>query len=362
MGVLSTVQDSSNYRLRSPNLVHLMGTCEEVSDRLITIGLTTPPGGHALESCHAKLTSDAYSPLTFSQEQILNSQQSGVALIFGTPATGLQLIEHALQRLVPESGGEFGEIRVAAQNGTAIKLQLEKFVQDHTKARYLIACRELDGNPGQMVEQIDIANRYCKQIRSKTLRVFFILNPQSAWQWFSLPKKVRESIEERLDTIISLKRWDKVGIKQRIEMETWDGEGIIASERLIGKTLEVTGGYPFLMDQLFLEFDVSDPQNTIEVVKKLLQSSEDKTRHAFIRNLGIYDTLPRKMIQVLLNEDANGLLQTGLDPLEVFADFIKDEQGESLESTLGYLKRLELIASEGHLALDPIIAKLWLDE
>ena len=81
----------NRYLLRSPNLVRLMGTEEDIENRLLELSEKSKPAQSQPESQHELLDNSKrlYSPLTLVQEgRLQQTQISGMSLIFGSQAWG----------------------------------------------------------------------------------------------------------------------------------------------------------------------------------------------------------------------------------------------------------------------------------
>lgn len=358
LGVLSTDQDG-NYRLRSPNIVSLMGTHDQLWERLAALVQGPPPGERALEYYHALLEGESFSPLTFVQERALNNPESGVALIFGSPALGIRSLNRALKCLMPEGLGAWCEVRIAARNANAIHQQLSSFVHDNPSASFLVAYRELDGTPEELAEQVLAAVHYCQQIRSRTLRVCFEMDSSTAWQWFQLPKENREKIEKRASVIVTLRRWDHLGIKQRLEMELWNGGEVIVTDHVVNKVLDVTGGWPFLLDEFFQRKDRQDHLTALGEFRRNLHDTSSLLSQDFIKSLGLYDPLPRRVIGALLDDEISRMIQEGHPYEEVLSLVLEDLPTEALAGAMEYLGRMAIITSASRPAIEPVLAQLW---
>jgi hypothetical protein len=358
LGVLS-VSPEGRYRLRSPNVVALMGTYEQILERMDTLIQSAPPGEQALESYHARLEERSYSPLSFMQEQVLNLPRSGVALIFGSPAAGVRRINDALRRLVPEGTGAWREIRVVARSGEAIQQQLGKFTRENLEASFLVAYRELDGNPDELVDQVLAAVRYCQQMRARALRVFFVLEPQVAWQWFQLPPENRQDIEDRLDAIIALKRWDRTGIRQRLEMDPWNRNEVIVTDWLLDKAYNITGGWPVLLDEFFQRQDGPDPGSALDEFRRELDQPDSELQRLMLKNLSLYDDHPRQVLSTLLQEEVHHMIAEGQPHGDVLSLALEDIPVIELNNTVEYLGRMALLDTEGYPVVEPVLAQLW---
>jgi len=363
LGVLSAI-DGSSYRLRSPNLVHLMGTRDEILERMDYLSKSIPPEEGALESIHARLDTGVYSPLTFGQERTLNNPKSGVVMIFGSKALGFGSLGDSLKRLLPEKNGAWNEIRVAARSAEAIQQQLKQFIKENSSAGLLIAYRELEGDAEKMADEILGAVHLCNQIRnnSNKLRVCFALDSQAAWQWFQLPRERREAVEERVEVVMSLQHWDSVGIKQRLIMEP--GAEEVIPDRLITKMIDATGGWPCLLDEYKASRSESGTAHTIEKFHQEVRESSSIIR-SFLSALEIYEELPRRVVEALKDKELSQVIREGavtyeeaLGWLQMSPD-LESYSIESLDSAVQYLKIMGVITGERYPELEPLVARYW---
>ena len=357
LGVLSIAllegTDNKKYRLRSPNLVSLMGTSEQIFNRLDTISQNRPSSHRVLESYHAPINPPYYSPLTYAQESVIKGTSSGVCLVFGTSATQIYSLGDALKTSAQRLG-TWDEIRVASKTNLAVQEQLKSFVKQNEKANFLMAYRELDGYPDDMAAQVMAASKFCRQIKNKKLRVVFRLDPLSAWQWYQLPSEKREAIEQDyVDFIVTLNRWDQLGIRQLLEQHEPE---IPASEGHIRKIFEVTGGWPNLLDK-FIDLcgQSIDPQPALEILRKNLSTDQEKVE--FINSLGISDLKPRDFISKLTQEKEQDL--TSFSAEEALALIFDPKEVSDALTSLNYLKRLAIITADPYIHIDPIVAKSW---
>lgn len=361
LGVLTAV-DNSRYLLRSPNLVHLMGTQDEIIDRMAALSASTPPGKLAMDSCHAVLSPDAFSPFTFAQEKLVDPQQSGVVLVFGSKALGLYDVAQGVKRLLPEGSGKAEEIHIAAQTGSAIKLQLDELLQRNQSVRYLIAIRELGGTLAEIQDQMDTAIRYCRQLRGKnTLNIIFTLDPQIAWLWMSQDRATRERLEEQAKVVLHLQKWDHLAIKARLELKSNDGHEVIVPERLLNKIMDITNGWPILLDDLFSQLKGDDLSRKVEVYRSELDLPGSVRRSSMIRSLEIFDSLPLSVVDALKNKGIIDLINDNQPPYEVLSQVMEDITRDQVDSVLEYLWRMSIISREP-ISLDPVIARLWTDD
>ena len=365
LGVLSVNENGNSYRLRSPNLVYLMGTHDQLWDRMSSLSSTIPFGERALESFHAQMDTGSFSPLTFANERSLNNQRTGVAMIFGSEAIGINNLDNALRRLVPQETGIYKEIRIAAHGAEQIQSQLKSYMKENPKANFLLAYRELDCDWMTMVKEVSAAIQLCSHYEKQhvTLRVVFGLDSQATWQWFQIPGDQRESIEEQLEVNLYLKRWDKVGVKQRLEMESVNGKEIMITDRLLSQIVDVTDGWPSLLEEFVHCCQGNEPGRSLELIKKELSDHDSTLSKQFINSLGIYEELPKKFINRLLQPDVQEILGEILKEntpyIDVLPLILDDVSQGLLEDIVGYLKHLSVISTDPNLHLGPAILRAW---
>src|ERR1043165_1967648 len=201
LGVLVSDKDS-RLRLRSPNVVRMMGNKEDVLKRISEIAdEPRPVEGVALDSEHSWLT-DSYSPLTYAQEAALNIYQTGVALILGTEAVGLEDLPVALKHLASNESDSLNtcqEIPAHITNPDELGPWLDQYLKAQEQAsdtafRSYVTYQRVNRSDVDLKQLIQRATAFCNTFRStkRAFRVVFICGPLPTWAWLSLP------IEERL--------------------------------------------------------------------------------------------------------------------------------------------------------------------
>ena len=246
LGVL--VRNLENqYLLRSPNLVRLMGTEEDIESRLLELSDISRPTQSQPHSQHYLLQHDVknalYSPLTLVQEGLLqDSRESGVSLVFGSEALGLDVLSQALKRVA----GDVGKPIPADQSIQADRMVswLEGFAGGRQRTEQLLTYGWLNGDGAEMArcvtKVLDMCRGFNKR-RRRPLRVVFVLNAEASWSWMRMAKCERESLENRTE-VICLRRWNEVGIQQRLSrVEKLDLPDVCR------EVLKATGGWSLLL-------------------------------------------------------------------------------------------------------------------
>lgn len=363
LGVLSVHYGSGNvrkYRLRSPNLVSLMGTRDQILDRLAEISKSDVTSQKRKLESYRTYLNPYYSPLTRSQESAIRGNRSGVCFVFGTPATNISTLSFALEQISKQAKGKYREIKIASGSGDAIQNDLKKLLDEQRDAIFLVALRDLEGfNSDEILSQIESAIRFCRQNsrnQKQRLRVVFQFGPFSTRAWFDIPTEKRIQIEqEEVDVVITLPRWDKVGIQQileRHEPEEWP-----VSELSIRKILEISGGWPILVDRL-IEFgkQASDIEKPCQTLKEYI--NDKKNLKKFFDDLGIIEPEAKKFITKRLDlGEEIGENDLEKESTETILEIMEFKQGWIIE----YLRRLSILGSQDHFPVEPLIAKLWKD-
>ena len=254
LGVL--VKDNlGNYRLRSPNLVRLMGTEAEIQEQLLLLTEKQPARSHDTSHYHVPLDEhfSRYSPLTYEQERSLNQRKNGVGLIFASEGSGIKELRQTLLKFVDSDGGHnpkgFEEIPLYVSSKVDLGRWLDAFIIRNADRDYLLAFYALtESNQEELRELVQGALEYCRKKHSKkqTVRVMFVFDPQATWRWLTLPYEERCEMEYQSDAALYTCLWDVIGVQQRLTQHDK-----IANQDVCQKVLQATGGWHLLMDTLF---------------------------------------------------------------------------------------------------------------
>ncbi len=286
LGIL--VRNSENqYLLRSPNLVRLMGTEEHIANCLLELSEKPPPTQSQPASQHVLLNAprdapNVYSPLTLDQENRLQqTRPSGVSLVFGSQALGLDLLDQALKRM---DGSEPIPLPQLIQADQTVSWLDSYAARKQRGVEQLLSYGRLRGTGGDMAQCVWKVLEMCKdfnQKRRRRLQVVFILNPEAAWSWLRADR--RTHLEDRAD-LIYLRRWDEVGIQQRLNQADK-----VDSSNICQKVLKATGGWPLMLDELLrLCSDQDDPETYgANPLANELGRPSSKTGHKLLHQAGL---------------------------------------------------------------------------
>lgn len=352
--VVSRSDQTVSYRLRSPNLVRLMGTEEDVMARLDELDKKLPREADLDRRSLRRWVEEAgrYSPLTISQEQQVNLPRFGVSLVFGSEALGMSGLEDAARTVMSAdaSSREFqAEVmpKTVSDGETAHKW-LHRFLDRNGTSVGLVACLELGDLRARVVQSIvEGCIRYCEGHRlakkGPWLRVVLALQPSSTWEWLNLPKATRTELESRADVATSLRPLDGNGVRQLLR-----GSDMMATETVCDSVLGATAGWPLLIDELRRRAGGSpDPRSAVDGLRADLETkSELRSR---IRSAAGID-VAHVLVPIL--HEVQSLLPAGEEELLAVAPAVVDVESQQVTAAIEYSRRM------GYLVDEPISAEL----
>ncbi|MGA9772307.1 MAG: hypothetical protein WBV94_24960 [Blastocatellia bacterium] len=345
LGVL--VRDRKrHYHLRSPNLARLMGTEDDILNRLDDLSRKPPKVKFEADSYHAPLNhlERRYSPLTYSQERALDKQQFGVGLIFASEALGFHQIKEAIKQFVPpdlpeESKADCTEITTEHITAEQLQQYLERHLQEREKYEQLVVYHALSGRGEDLAMQVETALKVCldrekrERARRRWLRVIFIFDSQATWDWLSLPRSRRAQLEDLSDAVIFSRQWNLFAVRQRLSQN--DKNHL---EKFCQEVHRATGGWPWLLDKLFDRCGAKvDTGPFAHALEQEIADASSEVRRDFRNGLGV-ETIPLawQMLELIRKEQEV--------PLDLIGpELLGGEQSisqENCETTVEYLQRM----------------------
>ena len=356
---------NGHYRLRSPNLVRLVGSVKDVEDRLIELASRSAPVAFLTDEHHTPVndaTPILYSPLTHGQERSLTPQTTGVGLIFASEALGLEHIPTALRRFVPVGGADrtatWEEIPSQPRLAERIAEVIDKIATQNGNFERVFVYHEVDEHlsTSQLERLVSTTISSCQRPQRRTrrnwMRVFLVMGPASLVQWLALPVERREKLEALTDAVITPHRWNDVGIQPRLEQSDK-----LSTADVGRRLLEVTGGWPILLDELFLRSEgAHDPRPVAAALQQELRTSGSPLAARFHMALGIAHHPAADAVLAFLRRE-------GEVPRElVTPDFVDSAAGltqEQCDQALLYLERLGCIQVGKHVTIEAVVSQVW---
>ena len=350
LGVLASAK--RGYRLRSPNLVRLMGTEDEVLHTLAEITAKQPRIEFDADSHHALLDPAAqrYSPLSYVQERLLNQFQFGVGLVFGSDALGLAHLREATKRFIPpdltRKQGIWSEVTVVSNSGQALRQWLEKHMDRNAETERLVVFHDLKGTTAQLAEQVEAALAVCQRFRRRRgqwMRIILALDPYHTWRWLKLPAEHLGVLENTVDAAVSLRRWNQVGVRQRLSQHKPE---ILASDDSCNAVLKVTGGWYYLVNEFVADIgQETDPRPHAPNFLGRLENDKDPLSGQFRERLGKFMSPAAR--QVYLSIQGEGRVPTDLFRPDMLSGCEEMEENDFMAEA-EYLERLGLLERDGN--------------
>lgn len=243
---------NSKYRLRSPNLVRLLGDKAAIEAQLIELPnkLVKPLAGS--ECAHAPImTENRYSCLTYWQERGVRQADSGFILAIGSNANGLENIKDALIRSGADEGMPCLEAPDDTSSPAGLRSWLNRQIPVLQNAGAATLVYRLASHDPKLVNFVQEGFEFCKKQHGpkRRLRLVYVINPRTLWDWLNLPPSLRERIEEQCGFVLELSRWNNGGIRQRF----LDAEAPV-DESIVKSVMSATGGWDLLVGHYFEQF------------------------------------------------------------------------------------------------------------
>ncbi|MDY6939947.1 MAG: hypothetical protein SWY16_20120 [Cyanobacteriota bacterium] len=345
LGVLRETQEDY-YALRSPNVLLLLGTKEQIEEQLTREREAPPefqPG-----TFRSALTDDISrrSPLTVQQESMLREWKNGVSIVFGSPASGL---DELAEFLVSAVGAEFfiSLEQIASLEDFAARLgdEINNRPRDVDGINIILVSADCTWD----TDWVESALKKVKQLTSPKsfVRICFIANPQKTWDLFRDTNQERDSIVAKG---IVLTPWHDDTLRQWLE----DCNFTAMEKESRTKITDVTGNWPILLKRFYqkCQSDVTSWERNLQDLENSLDRSE--FARSIANSLGLEDIDPqcRQVLRVLKTlEEASEEDLIGIEE-GISADIVR--------KTLEWARHLHLVLpkGKGNWCVDPLLARI----
>src|SRR5206468_1016953 len=119
------------------------------------------------------------------------------------------------------------------------------------------------------------------QARKGWTRLLLLFDARATWHWLALTNHLE--LEEKADASIVARRWSVPGIRQRLAMHDK-----LHSDEVCKKIFQATGGWPYLLDELFARCRAHDDARPFaEGIERELTVMDSPIRQQFVRSLGL---------------------------------------------------------------------------
>jgi hypothetical protein len=242
LGVLSYNTDGA-YRLRTPNVLALLGSRDEVDDVLDQAEAQDPP-----ESFEGSLFRPAFgssqtrSPLTSAQISDLLGPGSRVRVIVGSPALTVERCARVLSD--KNEHAAYGNASVIIKETTAAGLVIacEQVASAGRNVALVLVLVDLQGAAHDVaVSAWEHAREQIAGYAAGTLSIILLTTPAQAAMWARCDRDADQS-----SGLTELRRYDSVGLRLWLTETTLPFQDEASRAELLG----ATGGWPILVNRV----------------------------------------------------------------------------------------------------------------
>ena len=342
-------EDVRTYRLRSPNLLRLLGPQEAIEAELLRIterdrvSRPNPRNFHPVVDHKAA----AFGPLTNEQVGQVYGQRRPfqLTLVTGSEALGLDSVERQFDKLLGESGdGERDKTwRKVQYAGPEDADGFVKKLRDSLKPRrraYRYAVVRL-GDVRYEGELSTLFNRLVRELgqictNESKAHLVLLLDPRDSWRWLRDRNREHVLSQSRV-TGIELRRWSDGAIANAFDsIDARTGSQVAGEE-----VFKLTSGFHWLVDQGLSRAQPRSSVNagTLVPTWESMRSelSTDGGAESALLALGLRGTDPEleSCVREILNlkeESTSGLLVLTDTSFELAAEQLDDDTRELLDS------------------------------
>ena len=285
----------NRYRLRSPNVVRLLGTAEEIRSDLSIYRKDNPkpredPWRNP-DSLHERPPDRpaAYSPLTQGQFRRLGLGKGSVTLVFGSAATGLDEVAAAIEYACRVMGLSYhrGSLPVDLPSSGSTRRTAARRARQLAAPGAVAVVDVMPGGAARIVlDALDAASRPA----TGALDVVLLVCPAAAVEWLKLPSAERADLEASCGALV-LATWSETAITRWL-----DETGLLNSGVTSKTVLGATGGYHVNLKQLqatWLASPGSDGAAVVRAFGEQLMDPASEVARAFAESFELGEVAGR---------------------------------------------------------------------
>lgn len=295
LGILVPTADNK-YRLRSPNLVRLMGTEKDIEDKLLEFSnkqYTIFKTEEDYNSFHEIVDKEKliFSPLTISQVRNIKNHEFDVGVITASEALGLHRLEETFNKILSKTEIDNHNGLVVIPETIHNSNGFYDYLRDITKKKSstssltLTACQFVDSYSKGLDDAVQSAQSFIsengKKLNKKGFRMYFIVNPETYWNWMLSGSDLRNELEAN-GSFIALSRWNETGVIHMLELIDK-----LYNNDVSKKVFDASGGWPVLLEKIIqrvgTETDLRDIANDFYYEFE----HNDFIKNSFIKGTGL---------------------------------------------------------------------------
>ena len=344
LGILIKTKNNQ-YRLRSPNVLRLLGTADQIVGQLIAI-LQYAPSPEFDPNSFRRLLKDKNqcSPLTAAQESDILKSENDIRLIFGSEGLGIENVPEGVKAAVEDYTEQVHLLDANVQSPKQLKSWLQEHIRGEGYVIPIVPLEKAGSEPKNLIEWIEIALDVIKRRHSekRTIRILFVAPPQAAQIWFRIPIEKRKELTNADGRLLLLKRWNDAGLRRWLE-DFPTAPNTDAHKEI----LDATGGWPIFIKE-FTELCQKDEgmnwTTAVQKIREIQQNLDDALRQRFCEKFGLNQMDRADHVWKVLCEWKNDPLEF-VELLEAIKDedSIKEMSSEELRQVIEYFDYLNLL-------------------
>ncbi len=340
LGVLAEVD--GGFRMRSPNVLRMLGTSDQIAERLLDAETYALPEPFEAASFRRPLPDTVHrSPLNEAQLAELLTRRNQCRVIASSAALGSGDLMASLKAATPRDDS----ISAVTIRGRSIPAAQARPIP----GKHRLVAADVTGIDTPTTRSVLLSAREAiAQATTGTLAIALVTSPRHAPLWADL---VRGTDTSEGFSLVELRRWDRASLRMWMQ----DTELPFQDEDTRGALLATTGGWPILVNEVIDAITATNtrPHHAVERVQTRLHSAEGAT--SLIANAGVsaQPQLGRVWgMLVDLNEPAFH---------DELTDLLMDEAGEPAGVLLDVLRTLGAldVTPDGRLRCEPVLAAAW---
>lgn len=348
LGVLSADPDGRGWRLRSANVLRLLGTLEQVEDTLLEEEVREPT---VLETSEIRdrLHNAGRSPITRAQlGDLIGTGSNQIRLIVGSEAACADRLAGALAQAEDETPHRFtyANPKTKAQYKKALEVggtDLPRLVFSDLRAASIEAC----------AESLELARGVLPWNGTRSVALLVDASTMSWWMPFAAPEGPGEGVG-----LVSLRRFDRRGARAWASVY----EDVFQDEDSRRQLLEITGGWPALFERADVSIvEASGGAKTAASTAAVLAALRDQLSQAVETDELLVSILAGAPAVVT---DVFSLLAENMAETMTPEDLVTSVEGECADpdALVGALRALGVlqVADRGELGAEAVLARAWM--
>ncbi len=357
LGILIRTIDGG-YRLRSPNLVRLLGSTTEIGNALDQLSRSQPANRAERDTFHMPIGSSGtnhFSPLTYAQERTLHQATTPIRIIFGSELNCLSLLPTALEQFAPGDPSS-RQTRVLRVSTTATqRIAFLKWIQSEIErnSQYeslIFSCQPMSSEASELAALVRdaLSLNTNKRPQRPLVKVVFLFGTAQTAAWMRTAPEERHDLERQL-TLLPLHRWTMAALQKRLQLRELN-----SAEAHLQEIFQTTGNWQLLLDAYFDRVaQMGDMRLAAEQLTAEVRAASGQLSIRSHLNTELASAPDLKTVLKSISENATGCVGM-LDLLEYLSvEAMEEERGEAAVMAL---ERLGLLSRrEEEVVLAPLV-------